>query len=467
MAKQQFSITELKVGIFVVVVCFIAAVAIFTIGSQVGMFEEQFVAVTYLPNVSGLKPGDLVLLGGVEVGNVTAVRLTSPEDIPPTEENIATLRRISELTDELNRVESQLQQTQTEVQQLLGRLQEKERTLGPSHPEVSALRRQHQDAERKVRGLEERREQLREDVERERTRLQNVAVEMSIKSDYRDWIRADSRISLGSIGLLGDKAVEISLGRSDEPAKTIYRERDTWLGKEKYEVVLVTGSQQSSFAELITGANDILSNIETLSAQAESILRSLGSGEGTVGRFLTDESFYENLNQTVSSANETIRQAGQFIRNLNEGPGTIGRLVQDDTLHKQLVSTTDNLEELLRKINEGEGTAGRLVNDAQLYDNLNATMADLKEITGQLRSGEGTIGKLITEEELYRSLTQSADNLAGILDEIQKGRGTLGRLSKDEALYENLNKVSAELVKLLYDFRQDPKKFLTIRVTLF
>ena len=44
---------------------------------------------------------------------------------------------------------------------------------------------------------------------------------------------------------------------------------------------------------------------------------------------------------------------------------------------------------------------------------------------------------------------------------------TLGRLAKDEQLYENLNELSAEFVKLIYDFRQNPKKFLTIKFELF
>ena len=78
-AKQQPSLSEVKVGIFVVVACAILAMAIFAIGSRVGMFEDQFWAMTYLSNISGLKPGDIVLLGGVEVGNVMSVQIETAE----------------------------------------------------------------------------------------------------------------------------------------------------------------------------------------------------------------------------------------------------------------------------------------------------------------------------------------------------------------------------------------------------
>ena len=59
------------------------------------------------------------------------------------------------------------------------------------------------------------------------------------------------------------------------------------------------------------------------------------------------------------------------------------------------------------------------------------------------------------------------DQMAGFLKAIQDGEGTLGRLAKDEALYRNLNHLTSELVKLIHDFRQDPRKFLTIRFKLF
>ena len=58
--RKRFSAAELRVGIFVIVAGVFLAVAIFMIGSTVGLFQETFYSRTYLNNVSSLKPGDIV-----------------------------------------------------------------------------------------------------------------------------------------------------------------------------------------------------------------------------------------------------------------------------------------------------------------------------------------------------------------------------------------------------------------------
>jgi phospholipid/cholesterol/gamma-HCH transport system substrate-binding protein len=308
---------------------------------------------------------------------------------------------------------------------------------------------------------------LRQDIDQQRSRLQNIEVEMRINEEYRDWIRSDSQISLGSIGLLGDKYIEISLGRTEEAPLIVPRSVDGWFGTSTEQVVLITGTQQASFAEMITGANDILANFSTLSDQVQSIMGNFEAGEGTVGKFITDPSFYNNLNSTVENANQAMERIANLIGNMGEGQGTLSKLVKDDDLYNRLIATVENVESLTGKIDDGTGTLGQLVNDRAIHEKVDKLIANLEEITGRLNRGEGSLGKLVKDEEFYNSLHSSVDELSGILKDFRSGKGTLGKLATDDALYGNLNEVSSEVVKLIYDFRQDPKKFLTIKFGLF
>ena len=81
--------------------------------------------------------------------------------------------------------------------------------------------------------------------------------------------------------------------------------------------------------------------------------------------------------------------------------------------------------------------------------------------------GEGTIGKLTKNDELYNELRETNSRVASLVTAIANGDGAAGRFIKDPALYNSLNQTSSEVQKLLYDIRQNPKKFLTITFRLF
>jgi phospholipid/cholesterol/gamma-HCH transport system substrate-binding protein len=85
----------------------------------------------------------------------------------------------------------------------------------------------------------------------------------------------------------------------------------------------------------------------------------------------------------------------------------------------------------------------------------------------RVEKGEGTLGMLSKDPNLYQKTSQTMEKFADLMDQIERGDGTLGRLLKDPSLYENLNQSTAEITKLIYDLRQDPKKYLTIRFRLF
>ena len=50
---------------------------------------------------------------------------------------------------------------------------------------------------------------------------------------------------------------------------------------------------------------------------------------------------------------------------------------------------------------------------------------------------------------------------------VSAGRGTLGKLTTDDTAYTNLNKLLTESTQLVSTIRQDPKKYLVIRLRIF
>ncbi|MDA2938289.1 hypothetical protein MYX75_08515 [Acidobacteria bacterium AH-259-A15] len=468
-ARGRPSFSELKVGIFVLVTCVILGMAIFTIGTRVGLFEETFYARTYLNNVSGLKRGDIVLLAGVEVGNVIEVHIDPGLQLPETQSNQQFIQQIEELTQISEQLQQQIAKTGEDLRRVEARYDQAVQQYGEGSRQVRTLKREVDNLQDLLNARQNRLEEVQEDIESARRNLQNIVVVMQIRSEYRDRIREDSNISLGSIGLLGDKYIEISLGRSPSAPPVVKDPVDEWLGlgTGTREVVVVTGTSQPGFRELITGADDVLANLEVLSNKLNSILSELSEGGGTVGKFITDVAFYDNLNQAVIQASQTVDQATELIHDVRQGEGTIARLVQEQEVYDKIDDATDRLQKVLARIEQGEGTLGKIVNDPSIYEKSERLVGNIERITGRMDEGQGTLGKLSTDDQLYKELRQSLDRFAAFIGDIEQGKGTLGRLAKDEQLYQNLNQASSEVLKLLYDFRQNPRKFLTIKLELF
>ncbi len=287
-----------------------------------------------------------------------------------------------------------------------------------------------------------------------------IVMEIDGKLDGRpaiERIRTDSQAVLKSAGVLGDNVIDITPGTS--------------AGKPIQDGGRIPSVAQKSVGDIINAAQTAVTNLNAISADIRDMTGYMKAGKGTIGKFLNDESFYVNLDSTV-------RQAEGMVKDIREGKGTLGQLATDTTLYKQASDTITQLRSITDQIggqlNSGKGTVGKLLRDEKIYNDASALVAKLNETSTRLESlvakierGEGTVGKLVNDEKIYADARDTIEKLNVIMARLEKGEGTAGMLLKDERLYHNANNLSAEMTKLLYDFRQNPRKYLSVKVTLF
>lgn len=270
-------------------------------------------------------------------------------------------------------------------------------------------------------------------------------------------IRSDSLAVLKGAGVLGDNVIDITPG--------------TVSGTPIQNGGVIKSLAQKSVGDIINASQTAVGNLNEISADVKDITAKIKGGEGTIGKFVNDDAFYVNLNRT-------IQQTEKLLSDIRSGEGTAGRIVSDPTLYNQLNETITQLRRVVDQVNEqilaGRGTIGRLLKDEELYNKANSLVGKLDETSARIERtmakverGEGNLGKLLNDEKLFQDIRSSAESLKNLTSRLDRGEGTAGLLLKDERLYENLNNVSAEITKMLYDFRQNPKKYLSIKVTLF
>ncbi len=274
-------------------------------------------------------------------------------------------------------------------------------------------------------------------------------------------IRSDSVATLGSPSILGtDKLINITPG--------------TALGQPIKDGDLLRSSSANTLADVTASSNELVQQLNQLSRQVTEIAQKINEGQGTFGRFLNDESFYNNLNAAV-------RDLQDLTRRLRSGEGTAGQLINDPTLYNNLATVTAELQTISADLRRGRGTAGKLLTDEALYNEartavarLNRSADEINAIVADVRAGRGTVGKLLTDEAFYNDarfaiarLNATTARIDEMIASAQRGEGTVGKLLTDDQLYTNVNQLSSEAVKLIYDFRRDPGKYLRIKVSLF
>ncbi|MBP6567107.1 MAG: MCE family protein, partial [Saprospiraceae bacterium] len=121
----------------------------------------------------------------------------------------------------------------------------------------------------------------------------SVRVEMIIKSDVKPFIKQDSKVSIGSEGIIGDKIILISQGSSNGPAITKGQEL---LSLEPIETDAIIAS-----LEITAG------NAEIISHELAEIMININNGQGTLGRLIQDEAIADNLSQTITNLRKSSK----------------------------------------------------------------------------------------------------------------------------------------------------------------
>jgi len=274
-------------------------------------------------------------------------------------------------------------------------------------------------------------------------------------------IRSDSTAQQGSPSLLGNEMlINITPG--------------TAVGSPVSENAILPSSSSNTVNDFATSGTDLAQRLSKLSDEISGIVRDVKDGKGTVGRLFSDEALYNNLNATIRETEDVMTQ-------VRSGNGSAGRFINDPALYNNANEIAVQLRAIAADLRAGKGTAGKLLTDDELYTRINRTADKLDRSVDQvnlmisdINAGHGTLGKLIKDEQVYNDaraaiarFNTTAERIDNLVAAAQRGEGTVGKLLTDDTLYTNVNQLSSEGVKMIYDFRQNPKKYLTIKFELF
>jgi len=357
-SQKQLKWSQLRVGITVVVASSTLALLLFLMSGTAGLFTRRIVLKSYFDNAEGLRVGAPVRLSGVDVGNVTAIRIVPDKD----------------------------------------------------------------------------------------KQLTPVEITMKVSTTYSYALRRDSVTSLDTAGVLGETYLDID---SSQAVGAVAQDGDT-----------LPTQAHPDFNQVVRASQSTLQNMDALLKRADRILAFAESGKGSLGKLIYDPTLYNRFSETVTDFQKIVSQVGS-------GQGSLGALISRNDAYEKFIATLDKMNGVIDELQQGKGTAGKFLKDPALYNNANDTIANVKKLTEDINAGKGTLGKLTKDEELANKLDTTLTKLSQLTTQMEAGQGTIGKLFKDETLYSNTNQMLTETRDLVKAIRENPKKYLSIKLHVF
>lgn len=190
-----------------------------------------------------------------------------------------------------------------------------------------------------------------------------VQVDLLVRKDVQQFIKADSYASIGSEGIIGDRIIIITQGSNDAP---MANDGQHILSKEPLETDEIMKSLKTS-AE----------SAEVITKQLAEIMTNINNGQGMLGRLIQDSTIAENVNLTIENFKKSSEGLDETIEITKENVFAFMESLQKTAAKTEVAS--NELGEIMTKINNGEGAIGMLLKDTSIVNNIDETIVNLKE----------------------------------------------------------------------------------------
>jgi phospholipid/cholesterol/gamma-HCH transport system substrate-binding protein len=341
-SQKQLKWSQLRVGLTVLFASVTLMVLIFVMSGTGGWFTSKITLRSFLDNAGGLREGAPVRLAGVDIGNVTGIRIVDGKPTTPVEVTmkVNTKYKFNLRKDSVTLLSTAgvLGETFVDVDSSAAK--------GPLATDGDTLAAREQP-------------QIEDVVRASQGTLQN----MDALLKRVDRIVAFIESGQGSIGkVIYSPALYDQLNATVLEAKGLMD--DIQSGKGSLGPLLTSDEAYKKVIAAIDKLNVIVDELQ--------------QGKGTAGKLLKDPELYNNANKAIANVRE-------LTDDINAGKGAIGKMTHDQEFAAKLQTLMSNLSELSERLAKGEGTAGMLFKDPALYNNSNQMLVETRELVKSIR----------------------------------------------------------------------------------
>jgi phospholipid/cholesterol/gamma-HCH transport system substrate-binding protein len=226
-----------------------------------------------------------------------------------------------------------------------------------------------------------------------------IVVTFRVQKKSSEWVRWDTRASIGYTGLLGDRALDLTTGSLEKPP----------IPPEGF----VASVEPLDIGQLLTTTAPSLGDLQK-------ILGNLAA--------LTDK-----MTEPGTDFSKTMDNLSQIINKINEGKGTLGMLINNPELYQEAARTVTGANRFVTDLNQAIfGTPGKpeAAKEGKLSD-FHAILKDAGQAVGDFRKAATRLPDLTEKlDSFFTNLEKTGKGLPGLVTQAESTFSDFGKTTR-------------------------------------
>jgi phospholipid/cholesterol/gamma-HCH transport system substrate-binding protein len=217
-----------------------------------------------------------------------------------------------------------------------------------------------------------------------------IQVKFRILKSVQNMITSDALAQIGTIGLIGDKYVEIIPGSLDKPVLA--------------EGSAIQSTRPADITQAFASGQEAMESTRQLADNLNDITRRIRRGEGSLGKAFVYDTLYNEVTKLVAALTILVKDM----------QSTQGKVVAS------IDNIAANLDGIVDKVNSNQGTLGKIISDPSVFNNLHSSTGRIDSILARLSQGDGTAGAILTDDDLYVQTKNLIVRIENLVADIEK-----------------------------------------------
>jgi phospholipid/cholesterol/gamma-HCH transport system substrate-binding protein len=257
--------------------------------------------------------------------------------------------------------------------------------------------------------------------------LRIVKVTMTVGRDKLAAISTDAMTQISADTLIGDKFVDIVSGKAP--------------------------GHIAPFGELnFKDQPDMMRTIDLVDFErqlriVDATLADIEKGANPLGQFIQTDTVYTSLRKKFIELQGAIRTAKLTT-------SFAGSVIYTDALYRKMRDPFVQLDQTLARLQAGQGGLGKFLRNPAQYEQARAAARDLRKSIAGVQSAE-----FFSSDGMYAGWNRTLSGVIQKVDEVN----AMPMFSSSE-MYDNLNGAAAQMRNTVKDFRENPRKYLRLKI---